>query len=294
MIGKFGQNNEMVNSVRSFLLGVALCALTASQAAAHSMKEALDELQQSEPYLQPMNRAAPDFTLEDAWGRKHSLADYRGKIVMLNFIYARCKEACPLQSQLLAKVQEQINATPMRDQISFVTVATDTEDAASTAEVMRDYGKAHGLDRATWVFLFRGGAGTPDTGIKVAKTYGLEFVVVSGEEQMHGVVTHVIDRQGITKARFHSLRFKPERLTAFVSGLLHSDHDEGWAGARSALLLWWKTTQYQWVIGLLLVLGFPLLVVSGLALRRYKARHRSVAPGPVDAMRDADSSRADA
>ncbi len=281
----------MTNSSRSFLLGIALCALTMSQAAAHSMKEARDELQQSEPYLQPVNRVAPDFTLEDAWGRQHSLAEYRGKVVVLNFIYARCKEACPLQSLLLAKVQKQINATPMRDQVQIVTVATDTEDAASTAKVMRDYGKTHGLEPANWVFLFRGASGAPDDGIKTAKTYGLDFVVVSGEEQMHGVVTHVIDQQGMMKARFHGLRFKPEHLTAFVGSLLLADHDEGWAGAGSAWLRWWKHTQYQFVMVFLLFLGLPLLVVSGLALKRYKARHRSVAPGPVDA---AGSSRPDA
>lgn len=283
-----------MNSSRSFLLGMALCALTASQVTAHSMKEALDALQQSEPYLQPVNHVAPDFMLEDAWGRQHRLAEYRGKVVVLNFIYARCKEACPLQSLMLAKVQEQIDATPMRDQIQFVTVATDTEDAASTAEVMRGYGKTHGLDPASWIFLFRGAGGTPDAGIKVAKTYGLEFVVVSGEEQMHGVVTHVIDQQGIMKARFHGLRFKPEHLTAFIGGLLHSDHEESVVGAGSAVLRWQNTPGERWFMGLLLVLGFPLLLVGGLALRRYKARRRADAPDPVDAARDAGSGRPDA
>ncbi len=281
-----------MNPFFSFLIGMTLCALTVSQAAAHSMKEALDELQQSERYLQQVNRVAPDFTLEDAWGRKHGLADYRGKIVVLNFIYARCKEACPLQSQLLAKVQEQINATPMRDQVQFVTVATDTGDAAPTAEIMRAYGKIHGLDSANWVFLFHGAA-APDTGIRVAKTYGLEFVVVSGEEQMHGVVTHVIDPQGVMKARFHGLRFKPEHLTTFVDSLLHSDHDEGWADAGSVSLPWWETQKYQLIIGLLLILGLPLLVAGGLHLKRYIARHRS-APSSVNASQDAGSSRPDA
>lgn len=282
-----------MNSSRSFFLGMALCALTALPAAAHSMKEALNE-PQSEPYLQPVDRAAPDFTLEDAWGRNHNLTDYRGKIVVLNFIYARCKEACPLQSLLLAKIQKQIDATSMRDQVQFVTVATDTEDAASTAEVMRGYGETHGLDPANWVFLFRGAGGAPDAGINAAKTYGLDFVVVSGEEQMHGVVTHVIDQQGIMKARFHGLRFKPEHLTAFIGGLLHSDHDASKVGAGSAVLRWWNTLGGRWFMGLLLVLGFLLLVVSRLGLKRYKTRHRSVAPGPVNAMQDAGSSRPDA
>lgn len=192
-------------------------------------------LTQSEPYLQPVNRVASDFTLEDAWGRRHSLTEYRGKVVVLNFIYARCKEVCPLQSHFLAKVQERIDATPLRDQVRFVTVATDTENAASTAEVMRDYGKIHGLDPANWVLLFRGASGAPDARIKAAKTYGLEFVVVSGEEQMHGVVTHVIDPQGVMKARFHGLRFKPEHLTTFVNSLPHSDHNENEVSAGNTL-----------------------------------------------------------
>ena len=37
------------------------------------------------------DRIAPDFVLEDTEGRKIGLADYRGKTVVLNFIYARCK-----------------------------------------------------------------------------------------------------------------------------------------------------------------------------------------------------------
>lgn len=282
-----------MNSSFSFLLGMTLCALTASPAAAHSMKEALNELQQSEHYLQQVNRSAPEFTLEDAWGRKHSLADYRGKIVILNFIYSRCTDLCPLHSELIVKIQAQVSATPMRHLVQFVTIATDTEDAAATAQMMQGHGRAHGLDPANWVFLYRG-SGAPDSGINTAKAYGLEFTPTPEGDQMHGVVTHVIDQDGVMRARFHSLRFKPEHLTAFVSSLLYSDHDEAWSGAGGTLLRWWNTSGDRWSMGLLLVLGFPLLVASGLALRRYKTRRRSVTPCPVDAMRDAGSSRTDA
>ena len=275
----------MMKPLFSLVIGLTLWTLAASQAAAHTA----EELREGEPFLQLTASPAPDFALEDAGRRTIRLADYRGKVVVLNFIYARCKEACPIQSLMLANVQAQINATPMREQAQFVTVATDTEDAAATAEVMRGYGKIHGLDPANWVFLYRG-SGAPDAGIKVAKTYGLEFVLIPGEEeQMHGVVTHVIDQQGMMRARFHGLRFKPEHLTEFVNILLQPDHDEGWAGAGSALLRWWKTPQNRWYMGLL-VLGLPLLVLSGLVWRRLQARRKAVAPDsgrPVDATREA-------
>jgi protein SCO1/2 len=251
-----------------FTLGAGLWLLAAG-AGAHSINEAQKELQKQDRYIQMVNYEAPGFALEDPHGRKVSLADFRGKVVILNFIYARCKEACPLHSQLLAKVQDQVNATLMRDQVQFVTIATDTEDAAATAQVMRGHGKAHGLDPANWVFLFRGAAGAPDAGIKMAKKYGLEFVVVSGKAQMHAVVTHVIDQQGIMKARFHSLRFKPEHLTAFVNTLLYPDHHEDAAGAPPR---GHGGLRYPWIIGLLAVI-VALLVVSGLVLRRRRAQH---------------------
>jgi len=212
-----------------FILGAGLWLLAAG-AGAHSVNEVLKEIQEQDHYIQMVNYEAPGFALEDRHGRKVSLADFRGKVVIANFIYARCKDACPLHSELIAKIQAQVNATLMRDLVQFVAIATDTEDAAATAQVMRGHGKIHGLDPANWVFLYRG-TGAPDSGINTAKAYGLEFTPTPEGDQMHGVVTHVIDRQGKMKARFHSLRFKPEHLTAFVNTLLYPDHDEGWAGA---------------------------------------------------------------
>ncbi len=262
----------------SLVIGLTLWTLAASQAAAHSA----EELREGEPFLQLTASPAPDFALEDAGGRTIRLADYRGKVVVLNFLYARCKEACPLQSLMLANVQAQINATPMRDQAQFVTVATDTEDPAPTIEILRAYGKVYGFDPANWVILYRGAAAAPDAGIKAAKTYGLVFEKVSGQEvQMHAVVTHVINQHGVLRARFHGLRFKPEHLTEFVNILLQPDHDEGWAGAGRALLRWWKTLQDRWYLGML-VLGFSLLVVSGLALRRSRAQRKAVGQGSAN------------
>src|SRR3546814_4907854 len=80
--------------------------------------------------------------------------DLRGKIVVLHFIYAGCPDVCPLHADLIGRVQEMVNQTPMRDQVQFVTVTTDPE--RDTAEVLRGYGEAHGLNPANWVFLTSG------------------------------------------------------------------------------------------------------------------------------------------
>jgi thiol-disulfide isomerase/thioredoxin len=53
--------------------------------------------------------AAPDFTLADLDGKTHSLAEYRGKIVVLNFWATwcmPCREEMPMLSKLAPKYEE--------------------------------------------------------------------------------------------------------------------------------------------------------------------------------------------
>ena len=191
--------------------------------AAHSTKDVLRELQQQVPYMQLTDRAAPGFVLEEADGRKVSLGDLKGGVVVLNFTYTRCTDACPLHMTLIGQVQDQVNATLMRDHVRFVTIATDTEPPAETAKTMHTYGKAHGLDPANWTIL-HGGSAQPGAGIVVAKAYGLEFTPTPDGQQMHGVVTHVIDANGVLRARFHGLKFPALSVTSFINTLLYPDH----------------------------------------------------------------------
>lgn len=215
-----------------YLTAVAVVFLAhPSMLAAHTTRQALEELQQQVPYMQLTDRATPGFALEDADGRKVSLDEFKGSVLVLNFVYTRCTDACPLHMTLIAQIQDQVNATLMRDHVRFVTIATDTEPAAETAATMRAYGKAHGLDSTNWMILHGGSAG-PEAGIEVAKAYGLEFTPTPDGQQMHGVVTHVIDANGVLRARFHGLKFPALSVTSFINTLLYPDHHA--AGAEAA------------------------------------------------------------
>jgi protein SCO1/2 len=124
----------------------------------------------------------------------------------------------------LAKVQEQISLASLSDRIQFVTVATDTEDSASTAESMRTHGPRYGLNPANWVFL-HGPAGSEDLGMRFADAYGLKFVATGDSKQMHGVVTFLIDAGGQMRARYHGLNFNPTNLTLHAAALVHDIHN---------------------------------------------------------------------
>jgi protein SCO1/2 len=44
---------------------------------------------------------APEFTLTDQNGKRVSMAEYRGRPVVVTYLYTHCKETCPLQAQMI-------------------------------------------------------------------------------------------------------------------------------------------------------------------------------------------------
>jgi protein SCO1/2 len=150
-----------------------------------------------------------------------SLADLRDRVVILYFIYASCPDVCPLQSEKIADIQGKVNRTPMRDAVEFVAITTDPEH--DTPDVLKAYGPAHGLDPVNWVFL-TSSPEKPAATRELAHRFGLEFTPTEDGSLMHGVVTHVIDREGHLRARFHGLNFDATNLILQVNALVN-DHD---------------------------------------------------------------------
>ena len=166
----------------------------AGPAAAHSLAEVEGELGGKERYFQPIDRPAPDFTLRDAAGQELRLADLRGEVVVLHFIYTSCPDICPLHAEKIAEIQAMVNQTPMKEQVRFVTITTDP--VRDTPAVMQGYGTAHGLDPANWTFL-TSLPGQPENATRqLAQTFGHTFTPTEDGMQMHGIVTHVIDQEG--------------------------------------------------------------------------------------------------
>jgi protein SCO1/2 len=226
---------------------LALCAalvlpagiVLAGQVRAHHPGADLDRVMGSkEQFFQVIDKPAPPFELADAEGRTVRLSDFSGKIVVLNFIFAGCTDVCPLHSELIADVQAKINITPMKDMVQFITVTTDP--ANDTAEVLGSYGEAHGLDSYNWMFLTAALGQPEDATRKLADAYNVRFDPLDDGQQMHGVVTHVIDRGGRFAAKFHGLRFEPLNLVLYINGLTNAPapdrpEDHGWWGSLKGL-----------------------------------------------------------
>jgi len=219
---------------------LALVAAFSGPVMAQSLEEVEETLQGREKYFQSVDLDAPGFTLQDSESHRVGLADFHGKVVILNFIYTHCPDVCPLHIERLVEIQQMINASPMKEQVQFVTITTDPKQ--DTPQVLRDYGASHGLDKVNWALLTTKSDQTEDSTRRIAEAYGLKFTEADGM-QMHGVVTHVIDQDGRLRARFHGLKFEPVNLVVFVNALVNKiqkphphgqpsfwDKVKGWVG----------------------------------------------------------------
>lgn len=205
---------------------VALAAVLSPMiAAAHSLDSLQQQLFEKEKYFQIKDQPAPDFTLQDAEGKSVRLSDLRRKVVVMHFIYTSCPDVCPLHAEKIAEVQEMISITPMKQQVAFVTVTTDPR--RDTGDALREYGPLHGLDAVNWMFLTSGTDRPEDETRKLAEQYGHKFMETEDGLQIHGVVTHVIDREGRWRANFHGLNFSSTNLVIYVNGLVNDVHKSG-------------------------------------------------------------------
>ena len=76
-----------------------------------------------------------DFKLTDAEGRQRTLADFRGKVVVMFFGYTQCPDACPTTLSELAAVMQTLGPDAARVQVLFVTIDPERD----TAELLAQY-----------------------------------------------------------------------------------------------------------------------------------------------------------
>jgi protein SCO1 len=92
--------------------------------------------------------AAPAFTLDDQFGKRVSLADYRGKAVLLTFLYVECPDVCPLITAALRTATDKLGAKAKDVQVVVVSV----DPVGDTPKAVRQYLAARGvLHRFTYL-----------------------------------------------------------------------------------------------------------------------------------------------
>lgn len=136
-------------------------------------------------------REAPAFSLDGSNGKKLSLRDYLGKVVILQFGFTYCEEVCPVTLARLTEVYKKLGGAAGDVQLIFVTVDPQRDSPERLREHLAAFNPS-----------FLGATSTPDELGAVQKAYGvIAKQVVSPNPSLGYAVEHssslyLIDRQG--------------------------------------------------------------------------------------------------
>jgi protein SCO1 len=128
--------------------------------------------------------------LTDPDGQARSLADYKGKVVVVFFGYTQCPDVCPTTMAELAEVKRSLGADGARVQGLFVTI----DPARDTPELLKAYAANFGPDIV-------GLRGTPEQTVAAAKEFKVFFNKVPGKTDTsytmdHTAGSYIFDAKG--------------------------------------------------------------------------------------------------
>jgi protein SCO1/2 len=133
---------------------------------------------------------AKGFSLTDFNGKPRTLADYKGKVVVVFFGYTQCPDVCPTTMAEMAGVMQKLG--PQADQVQVLFITLDPE--RDTPQLLASYVPA--FDKR-----FVGLYGTPEQTAKTAKDFKVFYSKVPGKEPGSYTIDHmagsyVFDKDG--------------------------------------------------------------------------------------------------
>jgi len=167
---------------------VAACALTVSLAACDKLPGKQKESFQNTDVTGL--DYAQGFALTDHTGKPRTLADFKGKVVVVFFGYTQCPDVCPTTMAEMASVMQKLG--PLADQVQVLFITLDPE--RDTQQLLAQYVPA--FDKR-----FIGLRGTPEQTAKTAKDFKVFYSKVPGTEPGSYTIDHtagsyVFDRDG--------------------------------------------------------------------------------------------------
>ncbi len=169
-------------------------------------------------------KAPPIENLITDEGKRFSLKDLKGKVVLITYGYTQCPHVCPTITAFLKQVETGLNEKGYQGKFQIVFITVDPED--DTVERLKRYKKEKGF--SSWIFL----TGSKEDLEKVWKNYNV-YVKDRGIMEMkhgnmvmkHRMIDHtakltVIDKKGYIVEEFKSMYLPVDQIIEDVSHLI--------------------------------------------------------------------------
>ncbi|MGE3178313.1 MAG: SCO family protein [Vicinamibacterales bacterium] len=163
----------------------------------------------------------PDNAFLDQDGRKRDFSSFRGKTVVMTFIYTKCPMPtfCPLMDRHFATIQGKLKADPTLENVHLVTVSFDP--LTDTPPVLKAHAAKLGADTARWTFL----TGDRDEIDQFAARFGITVTrnVTDMTDIAHNLRTAIIDANGTLVKTYTGNEWSPEDVLADLASVAKGD-----------------------------------------------------------------------
>jgi protein SCO1/2 len=152
---------------------------------------------QFEGSAMPTGVRAPDFDLRDQDGRPISMRRFRGKPVLVSFLYSTCRDTCPLQAETARGALDDLG-----HDVPAIAVSVDPpRDTPNSAKAFLS--RTHTLGRIDWVL------GTRAQLAPLWRGFAIRPQAVTAEHQARFTL---VDKRGFQRIGFPIAQATPERL----------------------------------------------------------------------------------
>ena len=156
----------------------------------------------------------PDLPLTGADGDRITLAQFRGKPLLVSLVYTGCSDVCPTVIESLALANRAAEETFGKGSFNILTVGFDTR--RDTPERMRSFARTHSAGGENWRFA-SADAATID---RLAASVGFDFVVSAGGFDHPAQVT-VLDAEGKVYSQIYGGTFGPPDVIEPLKSLIY-------------------------------------------------------------------------
>lgn len=191
---------------RAVIVAAALAAGAAGAAAQEIAAPAFDAnsaLRTSQAAIG--RRLPPDIAFIDQSGARRSLADFRGRPLIVSPVYTSCFGVCPATTTRLRDATAIASSVLGPGSFAVLTIGFDT--ANDTPERMRDFAASRGKFPDGWVF------GAADAGNAARLLSGVGFTYASSPRGFdHMIQATIVDAEGIVYRQVYGQEIEPPQL----------------------------------------------------------------------------------
>jgi protein SCO1/2 len=175
----------------------------------------LDEKTAFERSQSAIGKQVGDFVLLDRQGKPVELSRYRGKPLLVSFIYTACFQVCPTTTRNLQKAVENTVSVLGADRFNVISIGFN--QPFDSPQALKDFSVQYGINLPNWEFL------SPSAAIvgELTGNFGFSYVATSAGFDHLNQVT-MVDAEGKIFRQVYGEKFNAsdlaEPLKAMIAG----------------------------------------------------------------------------